>query len=44
MPTIYHIPVCPFSQRIEILLQLKQLGGNVDFHVVGIATPRPMRS
>jgi hypothetical protein len=23
-PTIYHIPVCPFGQRLEILLALKQ--------------------
>jgi len=22
-PTVYHIPVCPFSQRLEILLTLK---------------------
>ena len=24
-PTVYHIPVCPFSQRLEILLTLKGL-------------------
>jgi glutathione S-transferase len=39
-PTIYHIPVCPFSQRIEILLDLKGLRGAVDFHVVDITKPR----
>ena len=22
-PTVFHIPVCPFSQRLEILLELK---------------------
>ncbi len=24
-PIVYHIPVCPFSQRLEILLALKGL-------------------
>jgi glutathione S-transferase len=41
MPTLYHIPVCPFSQRVEILLQLKGLQGHIDFHVVDITKPRP---
>ncbi len=40
-PTIYHIPVCPFSQRIEILLNLKGLHDAVAFHVVDITRPRP---
>ncbi|MBT8476335.1 MAG: glutathione S-transferase family protein [Alphaproteobacteria bacterium] len=40
-PTIYHIPVCPFSQRIEILLRLKGLSEAVDFHVIDITKPRP---
>ena len=40
-PTVYHIPVCPFSQRLEILLSLKGLGDRVDFHVVDITRPRP---
>ncbi len=40
-PVIYHIPVCPFSQRIEILLRLKGLDDAVDFHVVDITKPRP---
>jgi glutathione S-transferase len=40
-PTVYHIPVCPFSQRLEILLALKNLRGAVDFHVVDITEPRP---
>lgn len=40
-PIIYHIPVCPFSQRIEILLKLKGLEGAVDFSVIDITKPRP---
>ena len=40
-PTVYHIPVCPFSQRLEILLSLKGLGDRVGFHVVDITQPRP---
>ena len=40
-PTVYHIPVCPFSQRLEILLTLKGLGDSVTFHVVDITCPRP---
>ena len=39
--TIYHIPVCPFSQRLEILLSLKGLQSEVDFRVVDITQPRP---
>ncbi len=38
--TMYHIPVCPFSQRLEILLALKGLEGHVKFHVVDITKPR----
>lgn len=37
--TVYHIPVCPFSQRVEILARLK--GVSLDFHVVDITKPRP---
>ena len=33
--------VCPFSQRLEILLELKGLRDQVDFHVVDIPVPRP---
>ncbi|WP_366194139.1 glutathione S-transferase family protein [Meridianimarinicoccus marinus] len=40
-PTVYHIPVCPFSQRIEILLALKGLERAVDFQVIDITKPRP---
>lgn len=39
--TVYHIPVCPFSQRLEILLTLKGLEDRVNFHVVDITQPRP---
>ncbi len=38
--TVYHIPVCPFSQRLEILLTLKGFH-QVDFQVVDITRPRP---
>lgn len=41
IPTMYHIPVCPFSQRLEILLALKGLEDRVGFHVVDITKPRP---
>jgi glutathione S-transferase len=39
--TVYHIPVCPFCQRIEILLALKGKPQAVDFRVVDITKPRP---
>jgi glutathione S-transferase len=39
--TVYHIPVCPFSQRLEILLSLKDRRSDVDFFVVDITEPRP---
>lgn len=39
-PVVYHIPVCPFSQRLEILLELKNARGAVDFRVVDITRPR----
>jgi glutathione S-transferase len=41
MPSVYHIPVCPFSQRLEILLSLKGRQGHVEFNVVDITRPRP---
>lgn len=37
---VYHIPVCPFSQRLEILLALRGQQGAVDFRVVDITKPR----
>lgn len=39
--TIYHIPICPFSQRIEIQLALKQRERDIAFEVVDITVPRP---
>ncbi len=39
-PTLYHIPVCPFSQRLEILLALKSMTDSVRFSVVDITKPR----
>ena len=38
--TVHHIPVCPFSQRLEILLSLKQRRGAVSFQVVDVTQPR----
>ena len=40
-PTVYHIPVCPFCQRLEILLSLKGLRDEVEFSVVDVTRPRP---
>ena len=37
---VHHIPVCPFSQRVEILLALKGRRGDVEFSVVDITRPR----
>ena len=37
---MYHIPVCPFSQRLKILLHLKRLPDAVGFEVVDITKPR----
>lgn len=39
--TVHHIPVCPFSQRLEIQLTLKGLREKVRFDVVDITRPRP---
>ena len=39
--TVYHIPVCPFSQRLEILLSLKERRSDVRFQVIDITQPRP---
>ncbi|HWH22249.1 MAG TPA: glutathione S-transferase family protein [Allosphingosinicella sp.] len=41
MPIVYHIPACPFSQRLEILLDLKGLREAVQFEVVDITRLRP---
>lgn len=37
---VYHIPVCPFSQRLEILLALRGRQDAVDFQIVDITRPR----
>ena len=37
---VYHIPVCPFSQRLEILLALRGQQVAVEFRVVDITRPR----
>ncbi len=37
---VYHIPVCPFSQRLEILLALREQQDSVEFRVVDITKPR----
>jgi len=39
--TVYHIPVCPFCQRLEILLSLKGRTGDVSFRVIDVTRPRP---
>ncbi len=39
-PVVYHIPVCPFSQRLEILLALRGQTDAVEFRVVDITKPR----
>lgn len=39
-PVVHHIPVCPFSQRLEILLALKGRRDAVAFRVVDITRPR----
>ena len=39
-PIVHHIPVCPFSQRLEILLSLKGRREEVGFDVVDITRPR----
>ncbi|CAN7364073.1 glutathione S-transferase family protein [Aminobacter sp. LjRoot7] len=37
---VHHIPACPFSQRLEILLELKGKRDAVRFSIVDITTPR----
>lgn len=40
---IHHIPICPFSQRVEILLALKGVATDLRFDVVDITKPRDPR-
>jgi len=37
---VHHIPVCPFCQRLEILLALKGVREAVEFRVVDVTRPR----
>ena len=37
---VYHIPVCPFSQRLEIMLALRGQQDAIEFRVVDITKPR----
>lgn len=37
---IYHIPACPFSQRLEIMLALRGREELIEFRVVDITRPR----
>ena len=39
--TVHHIPICPFCQRLEILLSLKGRRNDVSFRVVDVTRPRP---
>ncbi len=42
--TVFHIPVCPFSQRVEILLALQSPAHQraaVRFQIIDITKPRP---
>ena len=38
---MYHIPGCPFSERVELLLDLKGLGEVMADHEIDISQPRP---
>lgn len=39
--TVFHIPVCPFCQRLKIVLALKGLDDRVRYEVVDVTRPRP---
>jgi glutathione S-transferase len=39
--TLYHIPGCPFSERVEILMQLKGIEDAIVDHEIDISAPRP---
>lgn len=40
-PTLYHMPICPFCQRLDILLSLKDRHDAIDFQAIDITQPRP---
>ncbi len=39
--TLYHIPGCPFSERIEILMRLKGISHLISDHEIEISAARP---
>lgn len=39
-PIVYHIPICPFCQRLEVLMELKGMSDAVRYEVVDITKPR----
>jgi len=42
-PILYHMPACPFCQRIDILLALKGRSDAVDVQAIDVTRPRPER-
>jgi glutathione S-transferase len=42
-PILYHMPACPFCQRIDILLALKGRSDDVDILPIDVTRPRPER-
>jgi glutathione S-transferase len=40
-PIMYHIPGCPFSERVELLLDLKGIDGTMSDCEIDISKPRP---
>jgi glutathione S-transferase len=42
-PILYHIPVCPFCQRLDILLSLKGRRDAINIQAIDITQPRPDR-
>lgn len=39
-PIVHHVPACPFSQRLEVLLALRGTPEAVEFRVVDVTRPR----
>ena len=40
-PILYHMPACPFCQRIDILLALKGRSDDVEIQPIDVTRPRP---
>lgn len=40
-PILYHMPVCPFCQRVDILLALKGRRDDIEIQPIDITLPRP---